>query len=793
MGGAAAFVVLVLAATVHWTLADHSVGDFDPPAAAGGECAASCVSGHGCPLTVPGVRCDYIVSLVEGNLVDLLANSTSGDGHAGRGSRSVPSAALAQLLTQCPQGPGCCAPGIAACVQPPPPPVCAAAMQQLRNFGGPPGTSFGGQAYPLIWHTFAEGCFHGADRAFLLQQINASLPMTIGQATPQEYSYTNMWLMSTVNAILFGEIVGGERGRISAAVGYQMFDEWFNYTLQAGIHEFTSPTYTYVQLTALYPAYIFAAKPGARAKIGQALDMIWADTAANTFPPRGALSGPHSRDYDTLLGHGMLLIEMYLWGLPGVEHMHCEQNDPHCEGPVAAADPRWETANGASTVGTGEPMTVVSISLYNLLHPKGYRPPQALRQLPSAAAHATRVVRSRFIAQNVTANGLEARFGDLYNFITPTFAMGSASQAYITNTHSKYYPNVEDKLVNILLGNVSQTPPYTPSRLAGDQSNATRRESPAITLQGDWKDMPYGAGPSIHNYNVNSSHIALHIGAAQEREALLLTSALNTADKLQFTTAPGGDMYKSLATNLLLPADAEEYLVMSPTGAVREIKCFLSLPISLYLSGTCLGKTSLFRGRLINHPFVYNRADFLQVVAAPVITPRPKAWKVSVGDSLCLRIGGGGLGVKVFELDGVAGQSPSLQLVADSTGLGLNAVRLVGQHFRSATPQWLNGSKNGLHARFAAVAIASAASSHAELETLCARVARTSIRSTVDGAGIWTAEANASVLVDAANSSSDGGDGGGGSRMVSLSVGRDLGCSAGGVRNQTVSQAPLSV
>ena len=27
---------------------------------------------------------------------------------------------------------------------------------------------------------------------------------------------------------------------------------------------------------------------------------------------------------DTLLGHGMLLIEMYLWGLPGVTQMHCE-------------------------------------------------------------------------------------------------------------------------------------------------------------------------------------------------------------------------------------------------------------------------------------------------------------------------------------------------------------------------------------------------------------------------------------------------------------------------------------
>ena len=29
----------------------------------------------------------------------------------------------------------------------------------------------------------------------------------------------------------------------------------YNYSTHAGIHEFTSPTYTYVQLTALYPGY----------------------------------------------------------------------------------------------------------------------------------------------------------------------------------------------------------------------------------------------------------------------------------------------------------------------------------------------------------------------------------------------------------------------------------------------------------------------------------------------------------------------------------------------------------
>ena len=186
---------------------------------------------------------------------------------------------------------------------------------------------------------------------------------------------------------------------------------------------------------AQYPAYIYAARPGARSQFKHALDMIWADTAANTFAARGVLSGPHSRDYDTLLGHGMLYFEMYLWGLEGTGPLHCEKDDPHCEGPVSAAAPMWEFQNGTSSVGTGEPMNVIAVSWFNLLHPKGYRPSPRLRAL--SRGNLTKVVQSRFILQNVSANGQEARFAETYNFVTKDFAIGSASQEYITNTHSK--------------------------------------------------------------------------------------------------------------------------------------------------------------------------------------------------------------------------------------------------------------------------------------------------------------------------------------------------------------------
>jgi hypothetical protein len=177
----------------------------DPPAA-GGECSFSCDPARpGCPMTIPGATCTDVYATMTGTLANLIGPNGTAAEPAGRGviSRDLPSAALSLLMSQCPQPGGCCAPSMAACVQPPPPPVCDSAMALLRRFGVPPGTSFNGQAFPLIWHTFAPSCFvHGPDREWIFSMINRSLPMTRAQATPQEVSYTNMYLMSTVNAIL---------------------------------------------------------------------------------------------------------------------------------------------------------------------------------------------------------------------------------------------------------------------------------------------------------------------------------------------------------------------------------------------------------------------------------------------------------------------------------------------------------------------------------------------------------------------------------------------------------------
>ena len=58
----------------------------------------------------------------------------------------------------------------------------------------------------------------------------------------------------------------------------------------------------------------------------------------------------------------------------------------------------------------------------------------------------------KFVRHNVVHAGNMAAFAEKYNFVAnDSYTIGSASQDYITNTHSKYFPGPQDKLVDIQL------------------------------------------------------------------------------------------------------------------------------------------------------------------------------------------------------------------------------------------------------------------------------------------------------------------------------------------------------
>lgn len=97
----------------------------------------------------------------------------------------------------------------------------------------------------------------------------------------------------------------------------------------------------------------------------------------------------------------------------------CELNDTHCE-----------RADDEQNV----------FALLNLVIADGYTVPNDVRALSQLDR---RTVSAAWIGQKVTANGNQARFAQRYNFVArDIFAIGSASQDYITNTHTKYTPRL---------------------------------------------------------------------------------------------------------------------------------------------------------------------------------------------------------------------------------------------------------------------------------------------------------------------------------------------------------------
>jgi hypothetical protein len=114
-------------------------------------------------------------------------------------------------------------------------------------------------------------------------------------------SYTNIFLMKTVNLLLLGQAMHDDS---AIADGRRMLDEWIGYTRQNGIHEFDSPTYYAVDLNSLVEGRRYAADAEDRQKFQVILDYFWTDIAANFFASGGKMGGPYSRDYAFLTGTG---------------------------------------------------------------------------------------------------------------------------------------------------------------------------------------------------------------------------------------------------------------------------------------------------------------------------------------------------------------------------------------------------------------------------------------------------------------------------------------------------------
>jgi len=305
------------------------------------------------------------------------------------------------------------------------------------------------------------------------ERLRAALQAVEAKTVP--IWYTNIYLMKLANQILLGDYVGDEE---SVARGKKALAQWLDFTKTNGITEYNSAVYAGVQLDVLHTLHNLTRDEEAKTLARAALDDVWADAAANYFPAAEMLSGASSRTYN-FLGTDLNLNQYYY--LFGIQ----------------------PTAPGRVGDICGE-LLVWANSVWG-----GYAPPPALVEL---AHQPNRLVQQRAGAESGK---------DRYNFITPSFSLGSAS----------FFYEHQDREVCLTLGSA--------------------KKLPLVSVMLDPFDAPYG---KVRIREGNGGHLKVmhlrnEISAVQDKGAVLALMNLATEAAKRI----GG----SVATDIILPLNAD--------------------------------------------------------------------------------------------------------------------------------------------------------------------------------------------------------------------------------------------
>ena len=114
-------------------------------------------------------------------------------------------------------------------------------------------------------------------------------------------SYTNIAIMNAANLILLGE---ARERRDVFEEGVKRLDAFTLNVALFGVHEYSSPTYTAVDIVNLHRLHAYVRDSAVRDRAERLLKLFYTDICASAHAPAGRLAGTHSRDYDYLYGMG---------------------------------------------------------------------------------------------------------------------------------------------------------------------------------------------------------------------------------------------------------------------------------------------------------------------------------------------------------------------------------------------------------------------------------------------------------------------------------------------------------
>ena len=288
-------------------------------------------------------------------------------------------------------------------------------------------------------------------------------------------TYTNIFLMRATNLILLGQYLNDTMAQNE---GEAALDQWIAYVRANGVSEFDSSVYSGVQINVLTTLYNNVRTARIQAKVKVMLDYLWADVAANYFVAGQELSGATSRTY-SFLKHDYNLNGHYY--LDGIQPIASNSVGILSEDGLTSANGKWGKYSLES-------------KFYDLSR-----------------------ISERVIVQKWGSGAGQ----DRYTYITPNFAIGSASRYYCQ----------QDRPVSVHL--------------------ASSKKLPILGLIPDAFDAPYGKVQVVESSgHTKIEHLKYAISAVQEKGALLTLLDLGPGITDE---ANAGLPVTSAATNLILP------------------------------------------------------------------------------------------------------------------------------------------------------------------------------------------------------------------------------------------------
>ena len=296
--------------------------------------------------------------------------------------------------------------------------------------------------------------------------------------------YTNIYTMKFVNLLLLGQV---ENDATALSTGTTNLNAWVKYVKSYGNAEYDSPTYSQVTFNNLMTGYNNVTDPYAKSQLKGMADFLSFDISANYLNAySGCMAGALSRDYTFTTSDTSIQDFYYFSGVrdvpPGISTTDC--------GPMIANE-----IEGGYLPAT----TYTAIST---------QPVRVIRQVNGADFNNPNIGKDR------------------YTYITPDFAIGSASRFY----------SYVDKLTAA--------------------SFPAARPMCQISVVYDYFDNPYGTikvmEPGTGALKV--LHAMISPSTVQEKGTILGLANMYP----QFALLSATNTYTSLATNFLLPNNADK-------------------------------------------------------------------------------------------------------------------------------------------------------------------------------------------------------------------------------------------